>query len=60
MKIKDFTQLLAKHGVVDADAVENPDSYDNRETLDRIFAAYRELEAHESERFKAGWSAEKP
>lgn len=40
-----FANLLVRHRIVDADAVENPDGYDNSATLDRIRTAFTALEA---------------
>jgi hypothetical protein len=40
-----FGQLLARHGVIDHDAIDDPEGYDDYDMSCRIHAAWAELAA---------------
>lgn len=43
MTSKQFADLLVRHGVVDAEAIDDAEGYDSGETLNRVRAAHAEL-----------------
>ena len=38
-----LAELLAKHGVIQSAAIDDPEDYDGHDTIDRIHAAWEEM-----------------
>ena len=42
-----FGYMLARHGVIEHAALDDPEEYDDFKTLDAVYAAYEELKTGE-------------